>query len=155
MALKMTLKPHERLIIGGAVISNGDTKAELIIENNVAILREKDIINLKDADSPCKKIYFVIQMMYVDEKNIAEHHKTYWELVKDVVQAAPSTRPMLQVISNDILLRKFYQALKAARKLIEHEEEVINLVHTTDAGIQKRRKEHNVKRSRGRGIGTH
>jgi flagellar protein FlbT len=155
MALKITLKPHERLIIGGAVISNGDTKAELIIENKVPILREKDIINLKDADSPCKKIYFVIQMMYVDEKNIAEHHKTYWELVKDVVQAAPSTRPMLQVISKDILLRRFYHALKTARRLIEYEEEVINLVHTRDAGIQKCRKEHNVKRSGGRGIGTH
>jgi flagellar biosynthesis repressor protein FlbT len=138
MALKITLKPHEKLIIGGAVISNGNTKTELIIENNVTILREKDIINLKDADSPCKKIYFVIQMMYVDEKNIAEHHKTYWELVKDIVEASPSTRPMLQVISNDILHRKFYQALKATRKLIEYEREVINRVRTTDSGIQKR-----------------
>ena len=138
MALKITLKPHERLIIGGAVISNGNAKTELIVENNVAILREKDIMNLKDADSPCKKIYFIIQMMYVDEKNIAEHHKTYWELVKDVVEAAPSTRPMLQVISSDILHRNFYRALKAAKKLIEYEREVINLVHTTDSGIQKR-----------------
>ena len=138
MALKITLKPHERLIIGGAVISNGNTKTDLIVENNVTILREKDILNLKDADSPCKKIYFVIQMMYVDEKNIAEHHKTYWELVKDIVEASPSTRPMLQVISNDILHRQFYQALKATRKLIEYEREVINRVRTTTAGIQKR-----------------
>jgi len=138
MALKITLKPHERLIIGGAVISNGNTKTDLIVENNVTILREKDILNLKDADSPCKKIYFVIQMMYVDEKNIAEHHKTYWELVKDIVEASPSTRPMLQVISNDILHRTFYQALKATRKLIEYEREVINRVRTTTAGIQKR-----------------
>jgi flagellar protein FlbT len=132
MALKLTLKPHEKLIIGGAVIINGSARSDLIVENNVPILRGKDIMSLNGADSPCKKIYFVIQMMYVDEKNIAEHHKTYWELVKDIVEAAPSTKPMFQVISNDILQGKFYQALKAARKLIDYEQEVINHVRNTD-----------------------
>ncbi len=132
MALKLTLKPHEKLIIGGAVIINGSARSDLIVENKVPILRGKDIMSLNGADSPCKKIYFVIQMMYVDEKNIAEHHKTYWELVKDIVEAAPSTKPMFQVISNDILQGKFYQALKAAKKLIDYEQEVINHVRNTD-----------------------
>jgi flagellar protein FlbT len=131
MALKLTLKPHEKLIIGGAVIVNGSARSDLIVENSVPILREKDIMSLNGADSPCKKIYFVIQMMYVDEKNITEHHRTYWELVKDVAEAAPSTKPMFQVISNDILQGKFYQALKAARKLIDYEQEVIKSVRTT------------------------
>lgn len=131
MALKLILKPHEKLIIGGAVIVNGGARSDLIVENNVPILREKDIMSLNSADSPCKRIYFVIQMMYIDEKNIAEHHKTYWELVKDIVEAAPSTKPMFQVISNDILQGKFYQALKAARKLIDYEQEVIKRVRTT------------------------
>lgn len=131
MALKIALKPGEKLIIGGAVIANGKTRSDFVVENNIPILREKDIMILKDADSPCKRIYFVIQMMYVDEKNIAEHHRTYWELVKDIVEAAPSTRVMFQVISTDILQGKFYQALKAARKLIEYEQEVMNSVRTT------------------------
>jgi len=132
MALKLTLKPHEKLIIGGAVIINGSARSDLIVENNVPILRGKDIMSLNGADSPCKKIYFVIQMMYVDEKNITDHHRTYWELVKDIVEAAPSTKPMFQVISNDILQGKFYQALKAAKKLIDYEQEVINHVRNTD-----------------------
>ena len=132
MALKLTLKPHEKLIIGGAVIINGSARSDLIVENNVPIHRGKDIMSLNGADSPCKKIYFVTQMMYVDEKNITDHHRTYWELVKDIVEAAPSTKPMFQVISNDILQGKFYQALKAARKLIDYEQEVINHVRNTD-----------------------
>jgi len=131
MALKITLKPQEKLIVGGAVIINGKTKSDLIIENNVPILREKDIMAIKDADTPCKKIYFTIQLMYVDEKNLAEHHKSYWELVKDVVAAAPSTRPPLQQISEHILHSRYYQALKTARKLIDYEEEVINRGRTT------------------------
>ncbi len=96
MALKIILKPHEKFIIGGAVITNGDAKSTFVVENDVPILREKDIMTLAAADTPCKKIYFAIQLMYVDEKNLPEHHKTFWELVKDVAEAAPSRKPILQ-----------------------------------------------------------
>ncbi len=131
MALKITLKPHEKFILGGAVIANGDAKSTFVLENDVPILREKDIMTLKSADTPCKKIYFAIQLMYVDGKNLAEHHKTYWDLVKDVAQAAPSTRPLLQEISNDILNDRYYQALKQTRKLIDYEQEVVNRVRNS------------------------
>ena len=135
MALKIVLKPHEKLIIGGAVIANGKTRSDFAVENNVPILREKDIMSLKDADSPCKKIYFVIQLMYVDEKNIADHHKTYWELVKAVVDAAPSRKPVLHEISESILHSRYYQALKLTRKLIDYEQEAINNVRNTAGRI--------------------
>jgi flagellar protein FlbT len=128
MALKITLKPHERLIVGGAVVTNGNTKSDLLIENNVPILREKDILSEKDADSPCKRIYFVIQLMYVDEKNLAEHHALYWKLVRDVIKAAPSMTPFVDQISEYILHNNYYQALKKAKKLIEYEQEVISRV---------------------------
>ena len=41
MALKIILKPHEKFILGGAVITNGDAKSAFIVENDVPILREK------------------------------------------------------------------------------------------------------------------
>ena len=130
MALKIILKPHEKFILGGAVIANGDAKSSLIVENDVPILRAKDILTLASADTPCKRIYFAIQLMYVDGKNLAEHHKTYWELVKDVAEAAPSIKPMLTEISQNILNDRYYQALKLTKKLIEYEREVVNHVRT-------------------------
>jgi len=40
MALKITLKPNEKMIVGGAVITNANIRnTDLIIENNVPILR--------------------------------------------------------------------------------------------------------------------
>lgn len=135
MALKISLKPHERLIIGGAVISNGNSKCELIIENNVPILREKDILRERDTDSPCKRIYFAIQLMYVDQENIAEHHKTYWELVRDVSDAAPSRRLVLQEISNHVLNGRYYKALKLTRNLIAYEQEAMEHVRNKNASI--------------------
>jgi flagellar protein FlbT len=124
MALKLYLKPHERLIIGGAVILNGNTRCELIVENNVALLREKDILREKDADTPCKRVYFVIQLMYIDETELLTKHNVYWALVKDVVEAAPSTARLLADMSEHVLNKKYYPALKLAKKLIKYEEEV-------------------------------
>jgi flagellar biosynthesis repressor protein FlbT len=135
MALKIVLKPHEKLIIGGAVVANGAAKSSFIIENDVPVLREKDIMSLQAADSPCKKIYFAIQLMYVDEKNMPEHHKTFWDLVKDVSQAAPSRKPLLKEISENILNERYYQALKLTRKLIDYEEEIISHVRTSTESI--------------------
>ncbi len=131
MALKIALKPGEKLIIGGAVISNGNTKSDFVVENTVPILRENDIMSLKDADSACKKIYFTIQLMYVDDKNMPEHHKVFWDLVKEVVSAAPSTRQLLHEIGDNILNNNHYKALKLTRKLIDYEQEAINHVRNS------------------------
>jgi flagellar protein FlbT len=135
MALKISLRPHERLIIGNAVIENSGSRSEFMVENNIPILREKDIMSAGDADSPCRRIYFVIQLMYVDEKNLAEHHNSYWELVKDVVEAAPSTLGLIDQISWYILGNKYYQALKLTKKLIEYEREVTNNVRNANASL--------------------
>ena len=128
MPLKITLKPHERMIVGGAVITNGNTRCDLLIENKVSILRQKDIMSEKDADSPCRKIYFTIQLMYIDEENLIEYHNTYWKLVQDIVKAAPSMLALIDQISEHILNNKYYQALKLARKLIDYEQEIIDHV---------------------------
>jgi flagellar biosynthesis repressor protein FlbT len=128
MALKITLKPHERMIIDGAVITNGSTRSDLFVENNVPILRKKDIMSLKDADTPCRRIYFAIQLMYVDEKNLAQHHKIFWELVNDVMAAAPSTATLLNEICGQILQSEYYQALKLTRKLMSYEHEAMGKV---------------------------
>ena len=128
MALKITLKPHEKMIIGGAVLTNSNYKCNLVIENNVPILRQKDIMNEKQANSPTRRIYFAIQLMYIDEKNLALHHKTYWKLVQDFIQAAPAMLLIVDQISNKILGGQYYHALKLARNLIDYEKEVIDLV---------------------------
>jgi flagellar protein FlbT len=135
MALTITIKPHEKLIIGGAVIANGSAKSELRIENSVPILRGKDILNLNEADSPCKRIYFAIQLMYVEQENLADHHTTYWELVKDVSEVAPSRRTVLQEISDNVLNRRYYQALKLTRGLIAYEQEVMRNVRSANASL--------------------
>ena len=124
MALKLTLKPNEKMIIGGAVITNGNSKSNLIVENKVPILREKDILSEAEASTPGRRIYFAIQLMYIDDTNLVVHHNSYWELVKDFLSAAPSQLAVIDRMSEHILQRQYYKALKVCRKLIDHEEEL-------------------------------
>jgi flagellar protein FlbT len=127
MPLKVTLKPRERLILGGAVVRNGESAAHLLVENEVPILRERDILSEPKANSPCRRIYFAIQLMYVDERNLPAHHRLYWLLVHDLMEAAPSTSKFLTEINQLVVAGAYYQALKVARRLIEYEQEL--LVH--------------------------
>ena len=129
MALRISLKPNEKMILGGAVITNGNGfRCNLIIENKVPILREKDILNENEANSLCRQLYFVIQLMYIDEENLDAHQKNYWKLVKDLIKAVPSSMIFIDQISEEIIGGRYYQALKLAQKLIDYEQEVISRV---------------------------
>jgi len=129
MALKITLKPNEKMIAGCAVLTNGNSKnTDLIIENKVPVLRQKDILSEKDANSPCRRIYFVIQLMYVDEENLSSHHQTYWKLVRELLDAVPRLTGFIDQINEHILNARYYKALKLVRELIEFEQEVLQYV---------------------------
>jgi len=124
MALKVELKPGEKMIIGDSVITNDDQRTRLYIQGDAPILREKDIFTPETADSPAKKIYLVIQMMYLD-KNPQQHHELYFQLINDLITAAPSCAPYIERINNKILTDSLYKALKEAKALIAYERELI------------------------------
>ena len=124
MSLKVELKPHERLIIGNCVVTNSDQRTRLFIDGNAPILREKDILTGETANSPAKRIYFAVQLMYLDN-DISKLRGEYFELVNDIVTAAPSCIPIVDEINNDILTGALYKALKAAKRLIQYEQDLL------------------------------
>lgn len=126
MALKITLKPNEKMIIAGAAITNGGATTHLLIENKVPILREKDILKEDDANSPARRIYYVVQLMYLDQENLTTHHTSYWSLVRDFLNAAPSALDIISKISECILRSRYYDALKSTHNLIKYEQSLIS-----------------------------
>lgn len=124
MSLKVELKPHERLIIGSCVVTNSDQRTRLFIDGSAPILREKDILTAETANSPARRIYFAVQLMYLDN-DISKLRGEYFELVNDIVTAAPSCIPIVDEINNDILTGALYKALKAAKRLIQYEQDLL------------------------------
>ena len=124
MSLKVELKPNERLIIGDSLITNSDQRTRLFIDGKAPILREKDILTIETATSPARRIYLSIQLMYL-KGDIESMRDEYFNLINDMIRAAPSTTPLIDDINNQILTGSLYKALKAARKLIAYEGELL------------------------------
>ena len=125
MALKVELKPGERFILGDSVITNDKQRTRLFVEGNAPILREKDILRPEDADTPCKKIYLLVQVMYLSAKP-QSHHEMYFELVHELIAAAPSMTFHIAEINNNILTDSYYKALKATQAMIAYEESLLS-----------------------------
>ena len=125
MALKVELKPGERFILGDSVITNDSQRTRLFIEGNAPILREKDVMRVEDANTPCQKIYLLVQMMYLSP-DPRRHHETYFSVIEEVQEAAPSTAPFIDDVNQQILNGAMYKALKAAKKLIDYEAKLLS-----------------------------
>ncbi len=140
MALKVELKPNERIIIGACVVTNTDQRARLLIDGDrIPILREKDILTPETADTPAKLVYLAVQLMYLSPDPMA-HHPTYFSLVRDILSAMPSAWPFIEGINNHILNGDLYHALKESKKLIGHEERLIQNARELQAPMPRRRR---------------
>ncbi len=124
MALVIDLKPNEKILIGEAVITNDSQRVRLHIAGSAPIMREKDVMKEEEADTPCKKIYFIVQCMYLS-RNPKEYHKKYFDMVNEIQEAAPSTSVFFAGINNHIISGNYYRALKEAKELLKYEQELL------------------------------
>ncbi len=58
MPLKLSLRPGEKFVVNGAVVQNGDRRAALVLQNKASVLREKDIMQPDQADTPAQADLF-------------------------------------------------------------------------------------------------
>jgi flagellar protein FlbT len=124
MALVIDLKPNEKILIGEAVITNGTQRTRLHIAGDAPIMREKDVMQEQDADTPCKRIYFLVQCMYLANAP-DQYHEKYFDAVREVQSASPSSSFFFMQINEHIISGSYYKALKLSKQLIDHERELI------------------------------
>jgi len=132
VALKIELKPGERFLLGDCVITNGGHRTRLTIEGAKPILREKDIMSLRRADTPAKRLYLAVQFIYV-AKDPKEHYALYRRLAAEILRRAPAAAPLIERINKRILTGDVYKALKEAGKLIAYEREHDNMNYASKA----------------------
>lgn len=123
MALKLSLKPDERLVINGAVIANADRRTTLIVHNKASILREKDILQEEDIDTPAKRIYFPIMLMYMDQGQVDKYYEEFVLRMTEFMNAisTPDAVELCVSISRDVMDRNYYRALMNCKKLVSFE----------------------------------
>lgn len=130
MPLKLSLKPGEKFVLNGAVITNGDKRSSMVIQNKASILREKDIMQEVEADTPAKRIYFSIMMMYLDVEEELDFYQEFALRTTEFMSAVenPDALAVCVAISKDVMSTDYYNALTKCRALIEFENERLQYV---------------------------
>ena len=130
MPLKLSLKPGERFVLNGAVLANGDKRTSLVIQNKACVLREKDIMQVEEANTPARRIYFPIMMMYLEGDELETYYSQFALRMTEFMQAVSDRRVLALCveISKDVMNGQYYKALVQCRNLFDFEQERLNYV---------------------------
>ena len=126
MALKIHLKNDQQVVVNGAVIENSTGKSiSLTLKNEASILRSADILAPEAAVTPASRTYYALQCLYLFPSRAEHYLPIFNAFVESYVDAAPSGRAIAADISAAVEGRRYYAALKLARRLMEHEGKVL------------------------------
>ncbi|MDE2182260.1 MAG: flagellar biosynthesis repressor FlbT [Alphaproteobacteria bacterium] len=128
MPLKLSLKPGEKFVLNGAVLTNGDKKASLIVQNKACLLREKDIMQPEEANTPVRRVYLPIMMMYLDPEACAQYYDDFALRLTELMGALRNREALATCveISRNVSHGAYYKALMLCRKLFDFERERLN-----------------------------
>jgi len=125
LPLKLSLKPGEKFVLDGAVVQNGDRRGVLVLQNKASVLREKDIMQADEANTPSRRVYFPLMMMYLDEANAARYYDEFVRRLTEFMGVIrnPEILADCVAISKHCMEREYYKSLMLCRRLIEYEDE--------------------------------
>ena len=125
MPLKLSLKPNEKIVLNGAVIQNGDRRTTLLLQNKASVLREKDIMQLEEANTPVRRIYLPIMLMYLQGHESSEQYSEFALRMTEFmgVVRVPAILEECVNVSREVMSGEYYKALSRCRKLMDYEAE--------------------------------
>jgi len=125
MPLKLSLKPGEKFVLNGAVVQNGDRRGVLMLQNKASVLREKDIMQAEQANTPARRVYFPVMMMYLNESEAAQVFPEFTARLNEFMSVIRNPKILADCfnISRGVMSKDYYKALMLCRKLIEYEDE--------------------------------
>jgi len=127
MALKINIKPGEKIVVNGAVITIAEGGNALILQNHAVFLRGKDIMQQEDATTPARKIYFYLMLMYLDAESQEMYYGTFMEFMNELMKATTlrDVADSLMIIFRHVQRGDYYKALKVCKALVDFETELL------------------------------
>lgn len=125
MALKLTLKPDERIIVNGCAMRNSSRRHVLTIESKADVIRGQDLLDAEAVATPVKRVYFLIQTAL-----------TRTDLREDLLTPIQKQLAVLATVfagdngahifeaAHFVSIGDFYKALRALRPVMKREDEI-------------------------------
>lgn len=126
--LVLKLGPHERVLINGAVIENGERRSRLaIMTPNAHILRLRDAIHPEEVNTPVRRVCYIAQLVLSGDAAPEDARPQLLRGIEQLSQVLTDhdSRTQLATASRAVLDNQPYQAMKALRLLLPREERLL------------------------------
>ncbi|NNU17410.1 flagellar protein [Parvularcula sp. ZS-1/3] len=120
MGLRLRLRPNERIIVNGCVLTNGDRRNTITVSSFGQVLRGKYVLQPEDAKTPIRRLYFTIQMLLISgcDDKMLRHASKLGAFVFTHMEDDDERADLLQAMDM-VHLRDFYKALVKLHPLLE------------------------------------
>ncbi len=121
-SIKLHMRAGERIYINGAVV-RVDRKTALEILNDASFLLENHVLQVEDAVTPVKQLYFVAQSLLMDPNESRGAKDLFRRMVVDTLKIVGDDELSAGIKTADAELSggSPFQALKTLRRLFELE----------------------------------
>ncbi|MCA0205966.1 MAG: flagellar biosynthesis repressor FlbT [Proteobacteria bacterium] len=129
--LILKLAPHERVLINGAVIENGERRSRLsIVTPNANILRLRDAIHPGEVSTPVRRVAYIAQLVLSGDAVAEEATPQLLRGIEQLSQVLtdPDSRSLLGRAGQAVLDGEFYPAMRHLRALLPREERLFAAV---------------------------
>ena len=124
--LKISLKPNEKIYLNGAVI-RVDRKVTLELLNDVQFLLESHVLQIDEASTPLRQLYFILQVMLMNPTGANDACEMFRRSLPLMIASFsdPEISGALKQIDRMVGEGHVYEALKAIRALYPLERQAL------------------------------
>lgn len=124
--LRISLRDGEKVVVNGAVLK-AVGRTDLVVENQVSVLRGREVMKPEEATTPARQLYFHTIMAYVDPAGSEDHQARIIEALETVMDLLRTEEVGVVSLSfaRHVAQLQFYQALSDCRQLMRIEDEAL------------------------------
>ena len=140
--MKFSLKAGERIFINGAVLTVGG-KTTLSLLNDAQFLLESHVLQVSQATTPMRQLYFIVQMMLINPEGKEQSLSLFRKSITMLLSCFRNEEILAELKRIDGLVStgRAFDALKAIRSMYTLEDSILNNQEMAPAMVEQIRKE--------------
>ena len=126
--LIIRLRPHEKFLINGCILENGEKRAKLRVKSDGAnILRLRDALHPSEANTPVKRLYYVAQLIVTGDLEADVAVPELKEGLRQLHDALMDPEHREQIANAQVHLdnKEYYRVLRALKSILPLEEKLL------------------------------
>ncbi|QLP96641.1 MAG: flagellar biosynthesis repressor FlbT [Rhodoblastus sp.] len=122
----LSLRAGSKAYINGAVVKV-DRRVNLHLLNDVSFLLDQHVLQLDDAKTPLRQVYFAVQAALIDPAQAASAQQMAGSILLRVMRAVatPAIAMELPGVARQIEQGRYFDAMKRLRALFPAEDELL------------------------------